>query len=270
MSVVSAFLVPGSPLPFVQRSNPPWGALADAMDQAGAALKAAQVDTLVVYSTQWLAVLDQLWQTRAHVQGLHVDENWHEYGDLPFDIHIDTEVTASIIKQTPSVDIRSKGVNYDHFPVDTGTIVAANFLNPDNSSKLVVGSNNLYHDWDMTRELGRIAATQASAHNRRVAMIGVGGFSGAFFRDTINLADDHIATPEDDQWNQKMLALMEAGDIEQLLAQCPQFASEARADMGFKHFAFVLGGLGGRFSSATVHGYGPLYGTGGAVVEFKP
>ena len=29
-------------------------------------------DTLVVYSTQWLAVLDQLWQTRPRVTGLHV------------------------------------------------------------------------------------------------------------------------------------------------------------------------------------------------------
>ena len=30
----------------------------------------------------------------------------------------------------------------------------------------------------------------------------------------------------------------------------------------------LLGALGGKFSRATVHGYGPLYGAGGAVVEF--
>ena len=60
MPVVSAFLIPGSPLPYVQRDNPPWGAMADAMDAAGKALAASKPDTIAIYSTQWLAVLDQL------------------------------------------------------------------------------------------------------------------------------------------------------------------------------------------------------------------
>ena len=46
------------------------------------------------------------------------------------------------------------------------------------------------------------------------------------------------------------------------------YAREARADMGFKHFAWVLGAIGGRFHSGTVHAYGPIYGSGAAVVEF--
>ena len=93
MAVVSAFLVPGSPLPYVQRDNLPWGELAAAMEQAGASLAQSNPDTIVVYSAQWIAVLDQLWQTRPHVKGLHVDENWHEYGDLPYDITIDTLIS---------------------------------------------------------------------------------------------------------------------------------------------------------------------------------
>lgn len=268
MSVVAALLVPGSPLPFVQRDNPPWGRLASAFEAAAARLADAAPETVIVYSTQWLAVLDQLWQTRAHVHGLHVDENWHEYGDLPFDITIDTELTAGIIDATPAIDIRSKGVDYDGFPIDTGTIVTANFLDPDHRLRFVIGSNNLYHDWDMTHALGRIAAEQAGAHGRRVAVIGVGGLSGSFFRDTIDIAADHVAAPGDDAWNRKILDLMQAGDSAGLRAACPAFAAEARADMGFKHCGFVLGALGDRFGPATVHAYEPLYGTGGAVVEF--
>lgn len=56
MTVVAAFLLPGSPLPYVRRDNPPWGALADALDRAGQSLAAAQPDTLLVYSTQWKAI----------------------------------------------------------------------------------------------------------------------------------------------------------------------------------------------------------------------
>ncbi|MFT5350217.1 MAG: 2-aminophenol/2-amino-5-chlorophenol 1,6-dioxygenase alpha subunit, partial [Gammaproteobacteria bacterium] len=213
MTVVSAFLLPGSPLPYVQRDNPPWGKLADAMDEAGKALAASSPDTIVVYSTQWIAVLDQLWQTRAQLKDVHVDENWHEYGDLPFEINTDTELAEACVAATNEEGIKAKGVDYDKFPIDTGTIVAANFLNPDNKCRFVIGANNLYHDWQMTEQLGRIAATQADKLNRKIAVVVVGGLSGSIFRHTINISEDHIASAQEDEWNQKMLKLMEQGDV---------------------------------------------------------
>lgn len=269
MSVVSAFLIPGSPLPYVQRDNPPWGKIADALDLAGKALIASKPDTIVIYSTQWMAVLDQLWQTKAHLQDVHVDENWHEYGDLPFDITIDTELAEAAVRVTNEAGIKSKGVDYDKFPIDTGTIIAANFLNTENKLPLLISANNLYHDWQMTEKLGQIAVVEANKLNRKVAIVGVGGLSGSFERHNINIAEDKIASNAEDKWNRKILSLMERGDVNTLLSECPNYASEAKVDMGFKHFAFILGAIGGEFSAATVHGYGPLYGAGGAVVEFK-
>ncbi|HCN73681.1 MAG TPA: tRNA U-34 5-methylaminomethyl-2-thiouridine biosynthesis protein, partial [Pusillimonas sp.] len=59
-----------------------------------------------------------------------------------------------------------------------------------------------------------------------------------------------------------------AADVSQLRQLIPEFAREARADMGFKHFHWVLGALRGRFMGARVHGYGPIYGSGAAVIEF--
>jgi len=269
MTVVSAFLIPGSPLPFVRRDNPPWGAMADALDRAGAALARSAPDTIAIYSTQWLAVLDQLWQVRPNPVGLHVDENWHEYGELPFDMRTDVELAEAAIAATDSYGIRSKGVDYDEFPVDTGTIVAANFLDPEKRYKSVVTANNLYHDWDITVNLGRVVREAAASLERRVAIVGVGGLSGSFFRHEINIAKDAVSNPDEDAWNRRILELMEKGDMDGLAAACPQYAREARAEMGFKHFAYILGGVGGKFAGATVHHYGPLYGCGGAVVEFK-
>jgi 2-aminophenol/2-amino-5-chlorophenol 1,6-dioxygenase alpha subunit len=269
MSVVSAFLIPGSPLPYVQRDNPPWGAMADALDKAGTALAASKPDVIAIYSTQWIAVLDQLWQVRANPTGLHVDENWHEYGELPFDMRTDTELAEAAIAATDSYGIRSKGVDYDQFPVDTGTIVASNFLDPESQFKSVVTANNLYHDWTITENLGRVVREQAERLGRRVALVGVGGLSGSFFRQVIDIADDHIANADEDAWNQRILAMMEKGDIAALADACADFAQQARAEMGFKHFAYLLGGMGGDFNGAIVHHYGALYGTGGAVVEFQ-
>ena len=268
MTVVAALLVPGSPLPQVARDNPPWAVLACAMESAGAALAKAAPDTLIVYSTQWLAVLDQLWLTRARMQGEHVDDNWHEYGALPYDIAIDTSLTTAVIGATPAIGIRSKGVDYDGFPIDTGTIVANHFLNPNAKMALTVAANNLYHDWSATEGLGRVAAEQAQTLDRRVAFIGVGGLSGSFFRGALDIAADRIANDADDVWNRRMLALLEQGKVDEFRAACPDYAKAAKVDMGFKHCAFVMGGIGWGFSGATVHGYGPLYGSGGAVVEF--
>lgn len=268
MSIVAAFLLPGSPLPYVQRDNPPWGAMADAMDTARAALAASKPDTIAIYSTQWLAVLDQLWQMRPHLTGVHVDENWHEYGDLPFALHTDVELTGAAIAATDAYGIRSKGVDYDQFPVDTGTIVALNFLDPQASYLSVLTANNVYHDWGLTENLGRVVREQAAKLGRRVAIVGVGCLSGSYFRHAIEISDDHIASAEEDAWNQRILRMMECGDSAGLVAACPEFATQARAEMGFKHFAFILGGVGGGFEAATVHHYGPLYGSGGAVVEF--
>jgi len=268
-AVVAAFLVPGSPLPYVWRENPPWGRLATAMEQAGHTLESSGADTIVVYSTQWIAVLDQLWQTRPRVQGIHVDENWHEYGDLRFDFRTDVPLAEACIAATAASGIKTKGVNYDAFPVDTGTIVANRYLNPGSRRPLVIAANNVYHDWQRTMDLGAIANRCAGGLGRRIAVVGVGGLSGSFFRHAIDEKRDHIANEAEDRWNRRILGLMEKGDVATLAKECPRFAQEARVDMGFKHFAFVLGALGGRFKGATVHGYEPLYGSGGAVVEFR-
>jgi len=268
MAIVSAFLVPASPLPYVQPDNPPWGRLAEAMAAAGAALAKSNPDCIVIYSTGWFAVLDQLWQMRPQLQGVHVDHNWHEYGDIPFDISIDTELTQAAIDCANAKGIKSKGVDYDQFPIDTGTIVASNFLNPDKRFPILNTSNNLYHDWAITEQIGAIVAEQAEVLGRRIAVVAVGGLSGSFYRHHIDISEDRVSSEQDDAWNRKVLGLIEAGDSAAMLAECPRYAKEAKVDMGFKHMAFIKGALGEKLAGGKVHAYEPVYGAGAAVVEF--
>jgi 2-aminophenol/2-amino-5-chlorophenol 1,6-dioxygenase alpha subunit len=270
MPLVSAFLVYGYPLPYLRPDNPPWRGLDAAYRAAGTALAASAPDVIALYSTQWIAVLDELWQTRAHSRGVHVDENWHEYGDLPFDLRADVELTNAIIAATPAFGVRSKPVDYDAFPIDTGTIIANNYLNPGGRLPVVIAANNVYHDWQTTKRLAAATVACANKLGRRLALVGVGGLSGTIFRHEIDLATDHIAAESDDKWNRRMLALIAAGDAKAVERVCPDYAKEARVDMGFKHFAWLLGGLGERYAAATVHGYGAVYGSGAAVIEFTP
>ena len=270
MPVVSAFLVHGNPLPLLCPKNPPWKKLHAGYRAAGVALAASKPDVIAVYSTQWVAVLDQLWQTRPRSRGVHVDENWHEYGDLKFDIRADVELTNAIIAKTPAFGVRSKPVDYDGFPIDTGTIIANRYLNPRGELPLVIASNNVYHDWQCTQKLAAATIACANKLGRRVALVGVGGLSGSIIRSEIDFAQDVIASAEDDAWNRRMLDLIVGGNMRAINAACPKYAQEARVDMGFKHFAWILGGLGGRYAAAKVHAYGPTYGSGAAVVEFTP
>ena len=62
---------------------------------------------------------------------------------------------------------------------------------------------------------------------------------------------------------------MAAGDGQAIEELAGNSAGGARVDMGFKHFAWLAGAMGERWShGATVHAYGPIYGSGAAVVEF--
>ncbi len=266
--VVAALLVPGSPLPALDRDNPVWKPILDGYEAARRAIVAAKPDVIVLYSTQWIAVLDQLWQGRPRISGQHVDENWHEYGALRYDLRIDTNLAKACVVAATEAGIKSKLVDYESFPIDTGTIVAMSFLNPHKDIPVLIAANNLYHDFDTTRRLGEIAVEQAIAQGKRVAVVGVGGLSGTMFREIIEPTEDRIASQADDTWNRDMLRLMEAGNFDAVLADVPQYVAEARVDMGFKHFAWIVGATGGRLGAATVHAYGPTWGAGAAVVQF--
>lgn len=163
MTVVSAFLVPGSPLPQLRPDVAPWGRLRDAMALAGEALAASKPDCVLVYSTQWFAVLDQLWVARQHSTGLHVDENWHEFGEQTFDIVSDTAIAQRCVEGCRAAGIHARGVDYDQFPIDTGTITATTLMGFGTAHMpVVIAANNLYHSAEQTEQLGGIASAAAA------------------------------------------------------------------------------------------------------------
>ncbi|CUJ49337.1 MULTISPECIES: tRNA U-34 5-methylaminomethyl-2-thiouridine biosynthesis protein [Achromobacter] len=270
MTLVSAFLVPGSPLPQLRSDVAPWGRLHQALRAAGESLAASRPDVVLVYSTQWMAVLDQLWITRARSTGVHVDENWHEYGELPFDIASDTGLAQACVQGCRDAGIHARGVDYDQFPIDTGTITVSTLMGfGTDKLPVTLAANNLYHDNAQTEQLSRIALQAAAAQGKRAAVIGIGGLSNTMFREPVAPESDRLISQTDDDWNRRMLALLESGDAGKLRELMPEYAGQAKAEMGFKHMSWLLGALGDRFRGANVLEYAPLYGSGGAVVEFK-
>ncbi|MBY0405633.1 MAG: hypothetical protein K2X66_17155, partial [Cyanobacteria bacterium] len=74
-------------------------------------------------------------------------------------------------------------------------------------------------------------------------------------------------------WNKKILSLLEQGKTHEVMALGPEYAKSANPEMQFKGFFWMMGALGAPKDSpstkANVLGYGPLWGTGAAVIEFS-
>jgi 2-aminophenol/2-amino-5-chlorophenol 1,6-dioxygenase subunit alpha len=268
MPAVSAFLVPGSPLPLLRGDEPPYRPLRGALDDVAGRLADSRPDVLLVYSTRWIAVLDALWQTRPRLDGVHVDEVWHDLGDLPHDLRVDTDLAHACVAATNAMGLRAKGVDFEAFPVDTGTVVANALLNAgERPIPLVIAANNIYHDGPTTERLGALALSQAEHQGKRAAALAIGGLSTEFHRAEIELSDDHISDPAQDELNRRLLDLLAGGDTDAIRAFLPEFSDRARGDQHMKHLWWLLGASGG-IQGATLQAYGPDYGSGAAVMEF--
>jgi 2-aminophenol/2-amino-5-chlorophenol 1,6-dioxygenase alpha subunit len=279
--VVAGALVPG--LPHLLTPATPQKPLAEAMRALGEQWRKDGVERIVWWSTQWIAVLGQMFQARADLQGSHVDENWHELGKFNFRFRIDTSLAARMAQATRAAGMQAQLVDYDAFPVDTGTIVADQLINPGAQFSSAIVACNVYTDHAGTDRLGTIVRDSLS-DGIPTAIVAVSSLSGRWFTHDINLAEDRVSSPEDESWNERMLALLTAGDLAGFWQLCPEWSRTCKVDMGMKAFAFLSGVLGldsdqflgGRSGFplkrpfvARVLATGPVWGTGAAVVQWK-
>jgi 2-aminophenol/2-amino-5-chlorophenol 1,6-dioxygenase subunit alpha len=268
-AVVGAAMVPGMPQLLAAEPAPSWKLLADAARQAGRDLRAAGPDAFVVLSTQWFTVLGHQFQVDPNPRGGHVDENWYayDYGTLDYDLRVDVELAEAWACQAEDMGFQARRTRYDGFPVDTGTVVAGKLVDPDRSRPIALVSCNLYA---AAGDLGRIAEAAALAAGklgRRVAFVAVSGLSSGLIQRWIEPAEDRFEDAGHDAWNRRVLDLLAAGRTGEVLALREEYAREAQADSQLRALAF-LAGSGACDRPARVLEYGPVWGTGAAVVTW--
>lgn len=268
--ILRGYIMPGMPHVMLPPEATSRKELRQACRLAGANALEARPDVLVIFSTQWISVLGHLVQTRANPKGLHVDENWYDLGDLPYDFRTDLELARKTIEIGTSAGLQVRPVDYEGFPVDTGTLVALNFLNPKNEIPVVCISCNIYAAREEELKLGRAAADAVRALGRRAVVVISSGLSGHYFTREITDDEDRIVSSEDDAENRKMLDLMAAGRCAEAMDFVPEYATKTAADMQFKAYYWLMGAMGGGGITGRVLGYGSIWGSGAAVVEFSP
>ncbi len=266
--IVGGYIVPGLPHLVLPRNSSSRAELRNAFRAAAQSARAARPDVLVIFSTQWISVLGHLIQTRPNPKGVHVDENWYDLGDLSYDFRTDIELANRTIELGTAAGLQVRPVDYDGFPVDTGMLVTLDFFDLKHELPVVGISCNIYSGRDEELKLGKAVGGAVRALGRRAAVIACTGLSGHWFTKDIRDSEDHIVGDVDDAENRRMLDLIAQGKCGAAMDAAPDYARKTGADMQFKAFYWLLGALGSESVKGKVLAYGPIWGSGAAVVEF--
>lgn len=267
--VAGAALVPGMPHLLADEAfgAESWKRLADANREVGERIRATDPDVIVVLSTQWFTVLGHQFQMDPHPKGDHVDENWYDYdfGHVSYDYNVDTEFTARWAQETERAGMQARLTNYDGFPIDIGTITASKLLDPHGELTAAQVSCNLYAEPQHLRDIGAAAVRTSELTDTRIFVLAVSGLSSGLIQEWIEPQNDRIFSDEHDRWNQRVLGLLQEGDVDTVMKIRDEYARAAAVDSQFRALAFLVG-TGSLGSGAELLEYGHIWGTGAAVL----
>lgn len=274
MSVVKGILVPGLPHPLLcPEANPAYQALADGFAKARQEIIDSGAELLLVYSTMWPSVIGHQIQADPEPEWVHVDELFHALGSIPYRFRIDTDFAQAVDDAGRARGLHTRQVNYRGFPIDTGSVTALKLLNGDNRIPAGILSSNAYADRAETVVLGKAVRDAIAASGKKVAVCVVMTLSNRLFTDWIDPADDRIHSAKDEEWNDKLLEFLGDGRLEDTAQLSREIHKQIRVHkvVNFKPMWWMSAVMGqhNRYTGQ-VHAYGPLHGTGGAVVTLTP
>ena len=267
-NVALGLIVPGMPHPLLcPDAAPDYRTIRDAYEAAARRIAESDADILVVYSTGWASVLGHQIQADPAPKWTHVDPEFHELGSMPYELRMDPAYAEAWSRAGQARGLQTRTVAYKGFPIDTGTIVALQLLNPGNRLPACVVSCNMYADRAETIVLAKAARDALEATGRKAAVVAVGALSARMHSVPVPAEQDRISSPKDAEWNAKLLEILGEGRLEDTSQLMRAVAAEAFAEAKGKAI-WWLGGLMGQHNRyrGEVLGYGAIQGTGAAVV----
>ena len=272
--IVCGFVCPGIPHPLLcPDDNEGWKRLNEGFAALGRQLRAAGAERLLIYSTMWPSVIGHQIQADPEPEWVHVDELFHDLGSIPYRFRIDADFAHDLRERADARGLHARTVAYHGFPIDTGSVVALKLLNPDNDLPACILSSNVYSDRAETVVFGKAARDAIEASDKKWAVGCVMTLSNRLFTDFIDPADDHVHSPKDEEWNQKLLEFLGDGRLEDVAQLSRAIHRQIRVHkvVNFKPMWWLSAAMGqhNRYAG-TVHAYAALYGTGAAVVGLEP
>ena len=271
-SVIGGFIVPGKPhILLAPEKNAHWQSMHDSFAKARQAIHHLKPDLLLLYSSQWTSIIGHQIQADPEPEWRLVDQDFHELGTVHYKLRMDPEFASVYEQMAKARGLTARTVAYRGFPVDTGSVVALELLNPNNEIPACIVSCNMYADRGETIILGKAALDAIEKTGKKVVAIAVTALSNRMWTHWIDPADDRIHSPKDDEWNRKLLELLEEGRLEDVSQLARQFTSQANGDNKLKAIWWLSACLGQNNDFAgMVYDYQPVWGSGAALVGLTP
>jgi 2-aminophenol/2-amino-5-chlorophenol 1,6-dioxygenase alpha subunit len=270
--ILHGYIVPGRPLPLLApEKSPAWAELRKGFEQARDEIKASGADLILLYSTQWVNVIGHQIQGDPAPEWVHVDQDFHAFGTMPYKLRMDADFAKAYEAAGRARGLFTRAVSYKGFPIDSGTIQALQLLNPDNALPAVVVGCNMYADRAETIVLAKAALDALKVTGKKAVAVAVSALSNRVFPKMIDPKEDHLYSAKDDEWNRKLLEMLEDGRVEDVSQVMREFTQQAHGDQRGRAFWWLSGMLGQHngYVGKTL-AYGPLWGSGAAVVSLAP
>jgi 2-aminophenol/2-amino-5-chlorophenol 1,6-dioxygenase alpha subunit len=274
MSVLKGYVLPGLPhLVLCPDENPGWKKVRLAMDRVAKEIEALKPDVLMIYSTYWPSVIGHQIQARPEPEWVHVDEQFHALGSIPYKLKVDRDLALEYVNCAKARNLQARAIDYHGFPIDTGAVVVSKLVNAKNKFPCVIVSSNVYSDRAETLVLGKAAREALDHQGKKAVAIIVTSLSNRIHDRNLPPKEDHIHSLKDQEWNQKFLEFLGAGRLEDVSQLSRQFHKEARVNKvaNFKPFWWLASLMGqSNLYSGEVLEYQPIFGSGAAVVSLTP
>ncbi|MCB0350861.1 MAG: hypothetical protein KDD40_06440 [Bdellovibrionales bacterium] len=272
--IVKGYILPGLPhILMCPEKNAGWMKVRKAFDEVCTEVQNSGADLLVIYSTYWASILGHQIQANPEPQWIHVDDQFHDLGSIPYKFKIDTDFAEVLKSKCEERGLHARTINYEGFPIDTGSVVALKLINPDNKIPAVIVSSNIYSDRAESIVYGKAVADALKETGKKAVAIAISSLSNRLFTTEIDPQQDKIHSLKDQEWNDKFLELLSEGRLEDCSQLSRQFHREARVKKvtNFKPFWWLAAVMGQTNAYAgDIKAYAPMLGTGAAVISLTP
>ena len=192
---------------------------------------------------------------------------------MPYNFQIDTEFAHEYCSMAEKRGLHARTVEYEGFPIDTGSVVALSLLNPDNRIPACIVSSNMYANRSETIVLGKAANDALINQGKKAVVVVVSSLSNRMFTEHIDPAEDRIHSSKDDEWNQKILEFFADGRLEDLSQLSREIHGQIRVQkvVAYKPAWWMAASMGQHNNyNGEVLAYEALHGSGGAVIQLTP
>jgi 2-aminomuconate deaminase len=202
-----------------------------------------------------------------------VDADFHDLGSIHYSLRIDSDFAHAWNEANIARGLESRTVAYDGFPVDVGSVVALELLNPNNRIPAVICSTNVYSNRAETTVLAKACQDVIKAQGKKVVAVSVMSLSNRMFTEPIEPHEDRIHSLKDDEWNQKILEFLSEGRLEDIgqLSRTIHDQIRVKKVVTFKPMCWLSAMNDNRNDlTGKVLAYEAIHGAGAAVVVLDP